>query len=75
MKGRVAEAITFFHKMVESGCTPDSITVNSFISCLLKAGMPSEVDRIMRIASGGASSSWRDPSPVTRSIEKISVAV
>ncbi|CAM0904476.1 unnamed protein product [Alopecurus aequalis] len=74
MKGRIAEAITFFHKMVETGCTPDSITVNSFISCLLKSGMPSEVDHIMRIASGGASSSWRDPSPVTRSID-ISVAV
>ncbi|XP_048557619.1 pentatricopeptide repeat-containing protein At2g06000 [Triticum urartu] len=74
MKGRIAEAITFFHKMVETGCTPDSIVVNSFISCLLKSGMPGEVDHIMRIAAGGASSSWKDPSPVTQSVD-ISVAV
>ncbi|TKW04611.1 hypothetical protein SEVIR_7G121100v4 [Setaria viridis] len=56
MKGRISEAVTLFHKMVETGCHPDNITVDSFISCLLKAGMPNEVDRIMLIASGHASS-------------------
>ncbi|PNT61164.1 hypothetical protein BRADI_5g11010v3 [Brachypodium distachyon] len=74
MKGRISEAITFFNKMVDTGCSPDSITVNSFIGCLLKAGMPSEVDRIMKIASGSTSSSQEVPSPVSQSID-ISVAV
>ncbi|XP_062225755.1 pentatricopeptide repeat-containing protein At2g06000-like [Phragmites australis] len=74
MKGRISEAITFFHKMVETGCYPDNITVNSFISCLLKAGMPSEVDHIMLIASGRASSSQKVSSPLSQSLD-ISVAV
>ncbi|KAJ1271209.1 hypothetical protein BS78_06G111100 [Paspalum vaginatum] len=59
MKGRISEAIILFNKMVEAGCSPDKITINSFISCLLKAGMPNEVDRIMIIASGHASCSQK----------------
>ncbi|KAL6652661.1 hypothetical protein ACP70R_011586 [Stipagrostis hirtigluma subsp. patula] len=74
MKGRISEAVTFFHKMVETGCHPDNITVDSFISCLLKAGMPNEVDHIMRIASGSDSSMQKVSSPVSQSID-ISVAV
>ena len=74
MKGRIAEAITLFHKMVETGCRPDNITVNSFISCVLKAGMPNEVDQIMLIASGHASASQKVPSHQSQRLD-ISVAV
>ncbi|XP_062184854.1 LOW QUALITY PROTEIN: pentatricopeptide repeat-containing protein At2g06000-like [Phragmites australis] len=74
MKGRIPEAIALFHKMVENGCYPDNITVNSFISCLLKAGMPSEVDHIMLIASGRAKSSHKVSSPLSQGLD-ISVAV
>ncbi|KAL6838357.1 hypothetical protein ACP4OV_031861 [Aristida adscensionis] len=74
MKGRISEAVTVFHRMVETGCYPDNITVNSFISCLLKAGMPAEVEHIMRIASGSDSSRQKVSSPVSQSID-ISVAV
>jgi len=73
MKGRIPEAITLFHKMVETGCRPDKITVNSFISCVLKAGMPNEVDQIMLIASG-ASASQKVPSHPSQRLD-ISVAV
>jgi pentatricopeptide repeat protein len=59
MKGRIPEAVTLFHKMVETGCRPDNITINSFISCVLKAGMPNEVHQIMLIASGHASASQK----------------
>ncbi|CAL5031825.1 unnamed protein product [Urochloa decumbens] len=72
MKGRISEAITLFHKMVETGCYPDNITVNSFISCLLKAGMPDEVDRIMLIASGHASSSQK---VCSRQIQRLDISV
>ncbi|KAL5215791.1 hypothetical protein ABZP36_007192 [Zizania latifolia] len=64
MKSRISEAITFLHKMVETGCSPDNITINCFISCLLKAGMPNEVDHVMFLASGGALSSQKIPSHV-----------
>ncbi|EAY94290.1 hypothetical protein OsI_16061 [Oryza sativa Indica Group] len=74
MKSRISEAIMFFHEMVEAGCSPDSITVNCFISCLLKAGMPNEVDHVMRLASGGASSIQEFPSPVRQRLD-ISVAL
>ncbi|XP_066350139.1 LOW QUALITY PROTEIN: pentatricopeptide repeat-containing protein At2g06000-like [Miscanthus floridulus] len=74
MKGRIAEAITLFHKMVETGCCPDNITVNSFISCVLKAGMPNEVDQVMLIASGHASASQKVPSHQSQRLD-ISVAV
>jgi pentatricopeptide repeat protein len=74
MKGRISEAVTLFHKMVETGCHPDNITVNSFISCLLKAGMPNEVDRIMLIASGHASSSQKVCSRQRQRLD-ISIAV
>uniref|UniRef100_A0A0D9W5I5 Pentacotripeptide-repeat region of PRORP domain-containing protein n=1 Tax=Leersia perrieri TaxID=77586 RepID=A0A0D9W5I5_9ORYZ len=63
MKSRIADAIMCFQEMVEAGCYPDNITVNCFISCLLKAGMPNEVDNVMRLASGGASSIKEVPSP------------
>jgi pentatricopeptide repeat protein len=62
MKGRISEAVSLFHKMAETGCYPDNITVNSFISCLLKAGMPNEIDHIMHVASGCASSNKKVPS-------------
>ncbi|MQL87718.1 hypothetical protein Taro_020259 [Colocasia esculenta] len=52
MKGRMSEAIALFDKMGQSGCSPDNITVRSLISCLLKAGMPSEANRIMLSVSG-----------------------
>ncbi|KAK9138720.1 hypothetical protein Sjap_009314 [Stephania japonica] len=47
MKGRMVEAISLFDKMTTIGCTPDTITISSFVSCLLKAGMPSEANRIL----------------------------
>jgi len=37
--------------MLSIGCAPDTITVNSLISCLLKAGMPNEAFRIKQAAS------------------------
>ncbi|KAG6498095.1 pentatricopeptide repeat-containing protein At2g06000-like [Zingiber officinale] len=55
MKGRMFEAIAIFQKMVNSGCTPDSITVDSLISCLLKAGIPHEINKIKSFASGRGS--------------------
>ncbi|XVE53985.1 hypothetical protein DITRI_Ditri03aG0046500 [Diplodiscus trichospermus] len=51
MKGRMLEAISIFNKMLLVGCAPDDVTVRSLISCLLKAGMPSEASRIATIAS------------------------
>ncbi|WOL06639.1 hypothetical protein Cni_G15373 [Canna indica] len=51
-KGRMLEAIAIFQKMVNSGCAPDSITVGSLVSCLLKAGIPNEINKVMLIASG-----------------------
>ncbi|XP_072989416.1 uncharacterized protein [Typha latifolia] len=51
MKGRMTEAIALFHKMVATGCAPDDVTVGCLVSCLLRAGMPSEVNRIMLISS------------------------
>ncbi|XP_040379145.1 pentatricopeptide repeat-containing protein At2g06000-like [Oryza brachyantha] len=74
MKSRISEAIMIFHQMVEAGCSPDNITVNCFISCLLKAGMPNEVDHVMRLASGGVSSIQEVPSPVRQRLD-ISVAL
>jgi len=74
MKGRISEAITLFHKMVETGCYPDDITVKSFTSCVLKAGMPNEVDRIMLIASGHASSSQKVCSLQSQRLD-VSIAV
>ncbi|XP_058208610.1 pentatricopeptide repeat-containing protein At2g06000-like [Rhododendron vialii] len=53
MKGKMSEAMTIFTKMLEVGCAPDRITVNSFISCLLKAGMPKEAYRIKQAAWEG----------------------
>ncbi|CAA6658683.1 unnamed protein product [Spirodela intermedia] len=51
MKGRVADAISLFGKMGAAGCEPDGITVGSLVSCLLKAGMAGEADRIMLSSS------------------------
>ncbi|XP_010917211.1 uncharacterized protein [Elaeis guineensis] len=72
MKGRMVEAIGLFHKMVATGCAPDSVTVSSLVSCLLKAGLPNEVNRIMLIASGrdlglDISSSKESPSSLGQS--------
>ncbi|GJN27480.1 hypothetical protein PR202_gb15508 [Eleusine coracana subsp. coracana] len=74
MKGRIPEAVSLFHKMMQTGCYPDNLTVNSFISCLLKAGMPNEVDHIMHMASGRASSNQKVSSHMSQS-QDISVAV
>ncbi|KAL2338791.1 hypothetical protein Fmac_013237 [Flemingia macrophylla] len=46
MKGRMAEAIGIFYKMLASGCSPDDITIRTLSSCLLKAGMPGEAARV-----------------------------
>lgn len=51
MKGRAADAIALFAKMNAVGCEPDAITVGSLVSCLLKAGMAGEADRIMLSSS------------------------
>uniref|UniRef100_A0A5B7BL98 Pentatricopeptide repeat-containing protein n=1 Tax=Davidia involucrata TaxID=16924 RepID=A0A5B7BL98_DAVIN len=50
MKGRMLEAIHIFNKMLAIGCAPDTITINSLISCLLKAGLPNVAFRIMQKA-------------------------
>ncbi|KAF9680392.1 hypothetical protein SADUNF_Sadunf06G0116500 [Salix dunnii] len=47
---RMFEAINIFNRMLATGCAPDNITVNSLISCLLKAGMPNEAYRIRKMA-------------------------
>ncbi|XP_039144848.1 pentatricopeptide repeat-containing protein At2g06000 [Dioscorea cayenensis subsp. rotundata] len=47
MKGRMVEAIQLFDRMVTSGCTPDHVTFGSLTSCLLKAAMPDEANRVM----------------------------
>ncbi|XP_076901643.1 uncharacterized protein LOC143556113 [Bidens hawaiensis] len=52
MKGRMLEAIKLFEKMVMLGCDPDSVTVNSLVSRLLKAGMPKEAFEIRKIVLG-----------------------
>ncbi|KAK1421035.1 hypothetical protein QVD17_23087 [Tagetes erecta] len=52
MKGRMVEAIGLFDKMLILGCAPDSVTVNSLVSRLLKAGMPKEAFQIKKAASG-----------------------
>ncbi|KAK9080032.1 hypothetical protein SSX86_001707 [Deinandra increscens subsp. villosa] len=52
MKGRMVEAISLFDKMLIVGCAPDMVTVNSLVSCLLKAGMPKEAFGIRKAASG-----------------------
>ncbi|KAL8211463.1 hypothetical protein R6Q57_005900 [Mikania cordata] len=52
MKGRMVEAIRLFDKMLIVGCAPDSVTVNSLVSCLLKAGMPKEAFQIKKAALG-----------------------
>lgn len=45
-KGRMAEAIGIFDKMLAVCCAPDEITINNLRSCLLKAGMPAEAARV-----------------------------
>ncbi|XP_076952805.1 uncharacterized protein LOC143626694 [Bidens hawaiensis] len=52
MKGRMVEAIKLFEKMVMLGCDPDSVTVNSLVSRLLKAGMPKEAFEIRKVVLG-----------------------
>ncbi|KAF5803730.1 putative tetratricopeptide-like helical domain superfamily [Helianthus annuus] len=52
MKGRMVEAIRLFDKMVLVGCVPDSVTVNSLVSRLLKAGMPKEAYQIRKAVLG-----------------------
>ncbi|PQQ04672.1 pentatricopeptide repeat-containing protein [Prunus yedoensis var. nudiflora] len=50
MKGRMSEAISNFKRMLAIGCAPDNITVDSLISCLMKAGMPNQAHHIKTIA-------------------------
>ncbi|XP_076924881.1 uncharacterized protein LOC143587487 [Bidens hawaiensis] len=52
MKGRMLEAISLFDKMIIVGCVPDSFTVNSLVSRLIKAGMAKEAFEIRKAASG-----------------------
>ncbi|KAH7655414.1 Pentatricopeptide repeat-containing protein [Dioscorea alata] len=47
MKGRMVEAIQLFDRMVTIGCSPDHVTFGSLTSCLLKAAMPDEANRVM----------------------------
>ncbi|XP_058194302.1 pentatricopeptide repeat-containing protein At2g06000-like [Rhododendron vialii] len=72
MKGKMSEAMTIFTKMLEVGCAPDRITVNSFISCLLKAGMPKEAYRIKQAAWEGLNlemSSLRISNPIRTNMD------
>ncbi|KAI3725402.1 hypothetical protein L1987_65190 [Smallanthus sonchifolius] len=52
MKGRMVEAIRLFDKMLIVGCVPDSVTINSLVSRLLKAGMPKEAFQIKKAVFG-----------------------
>ncbi|KAJ0983812.1 hypothetical protein J5N97_002168 [Dioscorea zingiberensis] len=47
MKGRMVEAIELFDRMMTTGCLPDHVTYSSLTSCLLKAAMPDEANRVM----------------------------
>lgn len=62
MKCKMLEALSIFNKMLVVGCTPDTITVNSLISCLRKAGMPNEAYKIRLAVSGYLDSSMSSSS-------------
>ncbi|KAJ3679563.1 hypothetical protein LUZ60_017574 [Juncus effusus] len=53
MKGRMNEAIEIFGRMKNKGCEIDSVTTRCLVTCLLKAGLPNEADRIIMCSLEG----------------------